>query len=829
MNDVRPLERAVEEWDRGKAAENVTKAEELRAAFLERFPLEEWPTMPLARYALGPGQESESYSWWLEYGTNPVGSIRGGAARKHLIWRAQDGWRFPDEYDSVEEAWREIRSGFVEAFELASEERYSEITSLASIPKASAVLCKSLYLYFPDRFVPIFSRDHINHFLALLGEEGSDWATVGANRRLTEAVARRPEFEGWSHQEVMYFLYNWAHPNPSRRIFKIAPGRLGEKWEECLANGYICVGWDEVGDLTQYEDREELQHALADARFPDNPGTATRKAKELWTLVELQPGDLVVANRGTSEVLAVGTVTEPGYSWDESRDEYRHTVSVDWDTSKARSIEPVKKWATTTVAPITATEFQRMFGGNASTPEPIPSVFAEIEEALERRGQVILYGPPGTGKTYTARRAAVWFLEGGSKGEYRPSEFEAKELALSAASNPRQQTWFVVANPSQWDWDKLRDEALVAYRYGRLKRNYPDLRAGDLVVGYEATPTKRVVALARVVGEFDPDGDPEEAFTLEYVSDVADGLTWDDLKDHPVLKDSEPIRFRCQGTLFRLSTAEAQALLAALAGQDPSISQHIAPRQKLLTRTTFHPSYTYEDFIEGYRPKETTSGGLELGLVDGLFKDVCAAAAANPDSRHVLIIDEINRGNIPKVFGELITLLEKDKRGLTVRLPQSGDEFFVPPNVYLIGTMNTADRSIHLLDTALRRRFGFVEMMPESDPIAGETVGALALDVFLDQLNAKVREIAGRERQIGHAVFFDNGEVVQSPDVFAAIFRHEILPLLQEYLYEDYTQLAGVLGETIIDVDLERPGSVLADGEALCAALASQFDAYAKA
>lgn len=107
-------------------------------------------------------------------------------------------------------------------------------------------------------------------------------------------------------------------------------------------------------------------------------------------------------------------------------------------------------------------------------------------------------------------------------------------------------------------------------------------------------------------------------------------------------------------------------------------------------------------------------------------------------------------------------------------------------------------------------------------------MGALALDVFLDQLNSKVREIAGRERQIGHAVFFDNGEVVQSPDVFAAIFRHEILPLLQEYLYEDYTQLAGVLGETIIDVGLERPGSVLADGEALCAALASQFDAYAK-
>ena len=211
-----------------------------------------------------------------------------------------------------------------------------------------------------------------------------------------------------------------------------------------------------------------------------------------------------------------------------------------------------------------------------------------------------------------------------------------------------------------------------------------------------------------------------------------------------------------------------------------------------------------------------------------MFKDVCAAAAANRNARHVVIIDEINRGNIPKVFGELITLLEMDKRDLTVRLPQSGDEFAVPPNVYLIGTMNTADRSIHLLDTALRRRFGFIEMMPDSELVAGETVGSLALDVFLDQLNIRVRELAGRERQIGHAVFFHDGGIVQSPDAFASIFRHEILPLLQEYLYEDYSQLAELLGETIIDVDMQRPNAVIGDGEGLCAALASQFDANAK-
>ena len=267
MSEVQPLELAIEHWDRDAVAEQLVEADQLRTMFTDRFPLDQWPTMPLERYALGQDQESEPYSWWLEWKTRPVGSIRGGSSRKHLIWMGKGGWRFPKEYDNVQQAWEEVRAGFVEAFRLASEERFGEITSLPAIPKASAVLCKSLYLYFPDRFLPVFSRDHINHFLTLLGDEGTRWATIDANRRLTEVVESMPAFQGMSHQEIMYFLYGWSHPSPSRNVFKIAPGHQASKWDDCLPNGYICVGWDEIGDLTQYTDRDEVKQAMLDLGF----------------------------------------------------------------------------------------------------------------------------------------------------------------------------------------------------------------------------------------------------------------------------------------------------------------------------------------------------------------------------------------------------------------------------------------------------------------------------------------------------------------------------------------------------------------------------------
>ena len=405
------------------------------------------------------------------------------------------------------------------------------------------------------------------------------------------------------------------------------------------------------------------------------------------------------------------------------------------------------------------------------------------------------------------------------------SAFQAAEARFSTAQAEKR-VWWVVANPAEWTWDRLETEKTVTYRYGRLQRNYALLQPGDLVIGYAANPDKRIVALARVSQGLHLVAG-EQKIELEWVANVQNGPSYAELRDDPRLANSEPMRFRNQGTLFALSSDEADYLLALLGERDPALAADGGSDQGMgqLTRVTFHPSYTYEDFVEGYKPEPTGTGQLDLRMKDGVFKRVCRAAQADPDRPYLLLIDEINRGNIPKIFGELITLLEADKRGLTVVLPQSRETFAVPPNVFLLGTMNTADRSIKLLDAALRRRFAFIELMPDTAPLSGGKVGDLDLAAFLGGLNARIAATEGREKQIGHSYLLGtDGQPISSPEEFAQRFRYEILPLLQEYSYEDYSELESYLGSSIVNAGEQTlNGDVLGNADELISALRKQF------
>jgi 5-methylcytosine-specific restriction protein B len=215
---------------------------------------------------------------------------------------------------------------------------------------------------------------------------------------------------------------------------------------------------------------------------------------------------------------------------------------------------------------------------------------------------------------------------------------------------------------------------------------------------------------------------------------------------------------------------------------------------------TFHPSYSYEDFVEGFRPDTKTeedekAGGNTYKLEPGTFRTMCKSAKEDSTTDYILIIDEINRGNISKIFGELISLMEKDKRGKKVELPYSKDPFSVPENLYIIGTMNTADMSLVQVDTALRRRFGFIELMPDSSLVKNEKYKTI-----LENLNRKIREKKMRDKQIGHSYFMK----LKNDEDLQFSFKYKIIPLLQDYFYHDYKILADILGKKIINVSEQQ-------------------------
>jgi hypothetical protein len=250
---------------------------------------------------------------------------------------------------------------------------------------------------------------------------------------------------------------------------------------------------------------------------------------------------------------------------------------------------------------------------------------------------------------------------------------------------------------------------------------------------------------------------------------------------------------------------EAKQILDTYHNYDSTKSKEI----KNYTFVTFHQSFTYEDFVEGIKPVlENETEDIKYEISDGIFKKLALKAKDDPNNDYAIFIDEINRGNVASIFGELITLIEKDKRQgaeneLSVLLPYSKTKFLVPSNLYIIGTMNTADRSIEALDSALRRRFEFQEVLPDYDLIDTKldhkAFEGYKLSSLLKTINDRITVLIDRDHQIGHSYFLKLKDSKDLAKDLEALFMKNIIPLLQEYFFNDYVKIAMVVGEGFMD------------------------------
>lgn len=477
---------------------------------------------------------------------------------------------------------------------------------------------------------------------------------------ICEAVANAIENKLIASASLPEFSYNaWkdgqksapvpADINGGRHVWLCAPGHGGCAWEDCKENGFICLGWDELGDLSQYPDRNAIHEKLVGMRDPDarSPKNASLAC---WQFVnDIKPNDIIVAKAGLHKILGIGIVTG-AYSRDDGREGYKNVRACKWVMCGDKTYSdqlPMK----------TLTDI-------SGYPEILHTIFTSYGLDPDTMEQV------DVGEDVSA-------------GNYEGGEEYSKEDFLSEVF--------------------MSDE-----EYERIKR----LLAAKKNIIFQGAPG---------VGK---------TFAARRFAESVVGF-----------KDSNNVRL-----------------------------------------VQFHQNYSYEDFIGGFKP---SSDGFEYRT--GVFYDFCQQAKSDTQGKYFFIIDEINRGNLSKIFGELLMLIESDKRNDDVSLAYTGEPFFVPDNVYIIGMMNTADRSLAMIDYALRRRFSFVPMRPQFSNDKFKQLIAENPDSRIKSLvdcvvllNEAIRQDIGLGEgfEIGHSYFCGSMSA-------ADIVEFELKPMLREYWYDD--------------------------------------------
>jgi 5-methylcytosine-specific restriction protein B len=792
-------------------------AEQLWDSFVARWPIDKLKSMTIEQYTqVG---NDDTFTYWLESKTESLGSIWGGSAFKFGIYHRANlepkpnerGRIFGDQYawysmygQTAEEAFEKVRSIVVSIAEASRESRFNDIDA---IDLGQAVKWKIAFLYQPKEkpaLLPIFKLEILK---ALSGTKKGSYPDISAS-----LLSQQGDSPFFSH---------------AAKLWDQGKALLEQKLSPDNALEYLQERFTAIKEPVQYM-----------AGFVTDNGRQiglVRRGSDASMFVE--PGNWA------SQV--AGLILKKRYEANEER-----ISSLGANAPNLSLGNPADKVLVPTLAVLTA--FCDAYDNTPSNPSdqiaatlvPTTPPTSSVMTAMNK----ILYGPPGTGKTYKTAELAVEICDGDSDMPRETLMARYEELRKEGRIS------FVTFHQSYGYEDfveGLRPESKdgqVTYhvRRGIFREACDAARLRKLVQpGLTGKPLKSRTIYKMSLG---PVGTPEGKQALQsclengYVVlgwgedvDFTECKTVDDVREkfeeeRPAIEKSEShARYL---TLFKDEVKPGDIIVVSqgntafraigeIAGdyefQDPPVAGSYYQLRKVRWLAVFEGNRSVSEIFDRNFMMSALykldGAGLKFDVLEKLIAGDVLSAPLN----HVLIIDEINRANISKVFGELITLLEPDKREgklneITLKLPYSGDSFSVPSNLFVVGTMNTADRSIALLDTALRRRFDFEELQPDYSAIPEEPIAGVSLRAMLTAINERIDYLYDRDHTLGHAYFLGISTLADLDKVF----RRRVIPLLQEYFYEDWSKIRLVLHD--------QTGSFITADETIPNGLGSALD-----
>ena len=567
------------------------------------------------------------------------------------------------------------------------------------------------------------------------------------------------------------------------RYWIYAPGEDAVMWDEFYQTGTMGLGWGKIGDYRQYPDDNSLVNAI-EQHYGGGGSHKNDKCAITDFTKKIKIGDIIIVKHGRKKLIGRGVVTSD-YFYDQSVDSFKSRRRVDWTHKGEWYVED-------TLVMKTLTDITK-YGDYAKQLESTMGIVSETK-----------------------------------------------------TTDSNKKYWWLNASPKVWkmsEWKVGEVQEYTLYNDNGVKRrvfqNFLDAVEEDIVICYETTPVKKITTIAKVSQR----NDGKKIF-FRKIKTLSEPISLSLIKETPDLQQIEFLA-NPQGTFFKLTENEYNTIIDIIRedndDEKESISYPTYNREDFLKEVymepqkydelidllkakkniilqgapgvgktfcaerlaysimgkkdqsriktiQFHQNYSYEDFIMGYKPDGDT-----FKLRNGVFYNFCIEAINNPSEDYFFIIDEINRGNLSKIFGELLMIIENGYRGKEITLAYSDQGFHVPENLYIIGMMNTADRSLALIDYALRRRFSFFDMKPgfESDGFqkhikaSGNKMLEKVVSLIIE-LNLEIckDDSLGSGFEIGHSYFCGKPENM-TDSAIRGIVKYDILPTIREYWFDN--------------------------------------------